>query len=166
MPECNEAKALRNCALELVEILRSDLARTGVVTPVVHLVHGNCLEEVVFDARVLNSPAGKRSLGSFLRKRAQETGFDGRAFLPRRDGIEGVAGSLLSHLALEAAAFGHWTEAIFVMVETRLLTVMVLQPYVRSEQGIEFGAVQCVDTTESAVELCGLMRVFQDPIPA
>jgi hypothetical protein len=80
------------------------------VTPALRLLHANCLEEAVFDARLLNSPAGKLTLGSFLRKRAQETGaaavvtgFDGRAFLPRRDGIEGVDPSLLSHLALEAA---------------------------------------------------------------
>lgn len=89
----------------------------------------------------------------------------GGPFSREGDGIEGVDPSLLSHLAMEAARFGYWTEAIFVMVETRLLTVMVLQPYVRGERGIEFGAVQCGDTTESAVELCGLMRVFQDPIP-
>ena len=61
--------------------------------------------------------------------------------------------------------FGYWTKAIFVMVETRLVTVMVLQPYVWGERGIEFCAAQCVDTTESAAELCGPMLVFQDAIP-
>jgi hypothetical protein len=79
VPECKEAQALRNCGLELVEISRSGLGGTGVITPVVHLGQRDCLEK--------------------------------RAFVPGRDGIEGVDQSLLSHLALEPVAFGYWTKA-------------------------------------------------------
>ncbi|HEU0139757.1 MAG TPA: hypothetical protein VFQ79_08605 [Bryobacteraceae bacterium] len=62
-------------------------------------------------------------------------------------------------------AFGYWTKAIFVMVETRLVTVTVLQPYVwASGDRIRRRAAQRVDATESA-ELCGPMLVFQDAIP-
>ena len=179
MPEFNEIQALRDCAIELVDILRDELVRTGVGNPVVCLAYESCLVEVLIDKRLLNSPEGKRSLWAFLRRRANETGacavvtgFDAWAFVPDRYRLGAVERGLLAELlprgigALEAAGLGRRREAISVIVETRLIAVMVLQHYVRTAQGIEFGPVQCADTTQTGVELCGSMRVFQNPIPA
>jgi hypothetical protein len=102
------------------------------MTPVVHLVHRDCLE---------NERSSREGMAS-----KESTG-------PR------------CHTSRwNQWRFGYWTKAIFGMVETRLVTVMVLQPYV-GRAGIEFGAAQCVDATESAAELCGPMLVFQDAIP-
>ena len=179
MPEYNETHALRDRAIELVEILRNELSLTGVCTPVLYLAYENYLEELKFDRRLLNSPDGRRSLWAFLRRRANETGacavvtgFDAWAFVPDRDRLGALERGLLAELlprgidALETAGLGRRREAISVIVETRLIAVMALQHYVRTAQGIEFGPVQCADTTQTGVELCGSMRVFQDPIPA
>ncbi len=179
MPEFNEIQALRDCAIELVDILRDELVRTGDANPVVYLAYESCLAEVLIDKRLLNSPEGKRSLWAFLRRRANETGacavvtgFDAWAFVPDRDRLGALERGLLAELlprgidALETAGLGRRREAISVIVETRLIAVMALQHYVRTAHGIEFGPVQFADTTQTGVELCGSMRVFQDPIPA
>ncbi len=179
MPEFNKIQALRDCAIELVDILRDELVRAGDANPVVYLAYESCLAEVLIDKRLLNSPEGKRSLWAFLRRRANETGacavvtgFDAWAFVPDRDRLGALERGLLAELlprgidALETAGLGRRREAISVIVETRLIAVMALQHYVRTAQGIEFGPVQWADTAQTGVELCGSMRVFRDSIPA
>ena len=139
------------------------------------LARGTGFETVVFDPRLLRSEGSKDRLFALVRRRAIASGADATliavdsyCFVPnmvhmragdpirvRRLAMEGID-------ALVAAGFGDKREALAVIVQTPIYTLLLEQLYEFREQAVVFHECRRIDSREQPLEPCGRFHIFSE----
>lgn len=171
-----EICALKSCAEELLRCLKQELAARGTVNPVILLVRGTSMESVVFDPGLLRSEGTKDALFALVRRRAVENGADAMlvaidtyCLVPNvvhmcaTDPIKVRRLATVGIDALVAAGLGEKREALAVIVQTPIYTLLLEQLYERGEHSLVFGECRRIDSGEYALEPLGRFHIFREP---
>jgi len=168
-----EICALRLCAEELLRLLKEELAERKTVRPVIMLVRDGSLETVLFDPRLLRSEGSKDGLFAVVRRRAVESGADAMliavdsyCLIPNMVRMRATDQMILRGLvtegidALVAAGLGEKREALAVILQTPIYTLLLEQLYERGEHSLVFGECRRIDSCEQPLEPLGRFHIF------
>jgi hypothetical protein len=168
-----EICALRLCAEELLRLSKEELAERKTVRPVILLARGGSLETVLFDPRLLQSDGGKDGLFAVVRRRALESGADAMliavdsyCLIPNMVRMRASAPTILRGLATEgidalvSAGLGEKREALAVILQTPIYTLLLEQLYERGDHSLVFGECRRIDSGEQPLEPFGRFHIF------
>jgi len=146
------SKCARNSCCDY---LKQELADRRTVSPVILLARGTRFETVVFDPRLLRSEGSKDRLFALVRRRAIASGADATliavdryCFIPNMVRMRASDPMRVRRLAMEgidalvAAGLGDKREALAVILQTPIYTLLLEQLYEFREQAVVFSRVQ------------------------
>ena len=151
-----DPETMRARARQAVEFLKQKLLRTGTIEPLVAFYFADHIEQIQFedpsilehfDVRTARSFDYLRTLARINKPQAALITLDVRMGLFVSEDKEVVAD----------------TTAIFVMIDSPLLTIQAIAPYIRSNGGITVSNVQFAEMPgDDNAAPCPLFRIFSD----
>lgn len=130
-------------------------------------------ETVVFDPRQLRSEGSKDRLFALVRRRAIASGADATliavdsyCFVPNMVRMRASDPMKVRRLAMEgtdllvAAGLGDKREALAVILQTPIYTLLLEQLYEFRGQGVVFRECRRIDSQEQPLEPCGRFDIF------
>ena len=152
---------------------KQEFAARKTVNPWSSLIRGESIEHVGFDPGLLRSERRKVALLAWVRRRAIESGadavvvaLDSYCLVPNLVRMRASDPMKLHHLvaegidALVAAGLGEKREALAVIVQTPIYTLLLEQLYERGEHSLVFGECRRIDSAEQALEPLGRFHIF------
>jgi hypothetical protein len=151
-----DPETMRARARQAVEFLKQQLLRTGTIEPLVAFYFADHIEQIQFedpsilehfDVRTARSFDYLRTLARINKPQAALITLDVRMGRFESEDRDVVAD----------------TTAIFVMIDSPLLTIQAIAPYIRSHGRITVSNVQFAEMPgDDNAALCPLLRIFSD----
>jgi hypothetical protein len=153
-----DVNTMRAKARGAIGFLKSQLRETGTVEPVIALLFSDRIEQIQFDDPAILDHFDVRTMKSFDYVR--------RIVAIKQPQSAMIALDVrMAPVSDERAERAEMT-AIFVMVDSPLLTIQVILPYSRSSRGIVFSKEQFAEMTGSERDSpCLLLKLFPN-VPA
>ena len=149
-----DVNTMRSKARGAVSFLKSELLRTGNVEPVIALLFSDHIEQVLFDEPAILEHFDMRAMKSF-------------DYVRRIVALKQPQSAMIALDVRMAPVISEETDplpdttAIFVMLDSPLLTIQVILPYSRSGGGIRFSNEQFTEMTGTERDSpCLLLKLF------
>jgi hypothetical protein len=153
-----DVNTMRTKARGAIGFLKGQLLETGAVEPVIALLFSDRIEQIQFDDRAVLDHFDVRTMKSF-------------DYVRRMVAIKQPQSAMIAldvrmaPVSEESGALPE-TTAIFVMLDSPLLTIQVILPYSRSGRGIVFSKEQFTEMTGAERDSpCLLLKLFPN-VPA
>ena len=153
-----DVNTMRTKARGAIGFLKGQLLETGAVEPVIALLFNDRIEQIQFDDRAVLDHFDVRTMKSF-------------DYVRRMVAIKQPQSAMIAldvrmaPVSEESGALPE-TTAIFVMLDSPLLTIQVILPYSRSGRGIVFSKEQFTEMTGAERDSpCLLLKLFPN-VPA
>jgi hypothetical protein len=148
-----DVNTMRTKARGAIGFLKSQLLETGTVKPVIALLFSDRIEQIQFDDHAVLDHFDVRTMKSFDYVR--------RIVAVKQPQSAMIALDVrMAPLAEENGALPE-TMAIFVMLDSPLLTIQVILPYSRSSRGTVFSKEQFTEMTGAERDSpCLLLKLF------
>jgi hypothetical protein len=153
-----DVHTMRTKARGAIGFLKSQLLETGTVEPVIALLFSDRIEQIQFEDHAVLDHFDVRTMKSF-------------DYVRRIVAIKHPQSAMIAldvRMAPLSGENGAPSEimAIFVMLDSPLLTIQVILPYSRSSRGIVFSKEQFTETTGTERDSpCLLLKLFPN-VPA